>query len=116
MLRRADLVRQVTEHTIHSFAEALANENVEDLRACLSAEVTYHSSVMRDPVGGAVDAVDPCVGLTVAPGVPAIESLIRDSRKQLPGSMSWICGATQPLPGTHPTRTKRSRVPCWETR
>jgi hypothetical protein len=54
MSRRADSVRQLAEQTMHPFAEALANKNDDDLIACLSAEVSYHSPVMRDPVRGAV--------------------------------------------------------------
>lgn len=41
---------------MHPFAEALANQNLDDLLACLSAEVTYHSPVMRNPVRGALVA------------------------------------------------------------
>lgn len=39
---------------MHPFAEALANKNLQNLLSCLSAEVTYHSPVMRNPVRGAV--------------------------------------------------------------
>ncbi|OBG27647.1 hypothetical protein A5672_05070 [Mycobacterium alsense] len=39
---------------MHPFAESLANQNLDNLLACLSAEVTYHSPVMRNPVRGAL--------------------------------------------------------------
>ncbi|MEB3982152.1 hypothetical protein OQ968_12850 [Mycobacterium sp. 663a-19] len=41
---------------MHPFAEALADKSLDDLLACVSAEVTYHSPVMRNPVRGAVVA------------------------------------------------------------
>ncbi|SPM29628.1 hypothetical protein [Mycobacterium terramassiliense] len=41
---------------MHPFAEALASQDLDNLLACLSVDVTYHSPVMRDPVRGAVVA------------------------------------------------------------
>lgn len=41
---------------MHPFAESLAKKNLDNLLACLSAEVAYHSPVMSNPVRGALVA------------------------------------------------------------
>jgi hypothetical protein len=73
---------------MHPFAEALANKNLDNLLDCLSAEVTYHSPVMRNPVREAVVADILAILLDAVDHLTILEEFGDSSTKVL------ICGFT----------------------
>lgn len=101
---------------MHPFAEALANQNLESLLACLSADVTYHSPVMSEPVRGALVAeilailLDAADDLTIhaefgdsATKVLICEFTVRGVR----GEAAWVLRLDE---------TERVRTLTWQAR